>query len=45
MSCVLYNLQQQVRHMHVHWNLGEALGLHHAIWWIHDLQLTNIDLG
>jgi len=21
----------------------KALGLYHAIWWIHELQLTNVD--
>jgi hypothetical protein len=29
--------------MHLHSDLGEASRLYHAIWWIHDLQLTNID--
>jgi hypothetical protein len=24
-------------------DVGEALGLYHAIWWIHDLQLSNAD--
>ena len=25
-------------------DVGEVLGLHHAIRWIHELQLTNVDL-
>lgn len=24
-------------------DVGEALGIYHAIWWIHELQLTNVD--
>lgn len=24
-------------------DVGEALGLYHAIWWIHDSQLTKVD--